>query len=825
MIRPMCKPSHLKIEFTSENGAKIMKRIRRIVAFILIGIPVLATAQLEKKESTAVRITNSPRIDGILDDAAWKEAPVLSDFVQWTPYNGDSPSQPTEVFVCYDDDALYVGIRLHDSAPDSILTELGDRDSGNHAAADFVVVHVSPYNDGINSLYFGLSASGVQTDYKFFGDDADADWDAVWKSEVRITDEGWIAEVKIPYSALRFPKQDIQDWGFNIWRMIPRHQEWSSWSFVDIEYSPWFRYMGILRGFQDIQPPIRLSFTPYLSGYIEKDVNGKWGYYYNGGLDLKYGINESFTLDMTLIPDFGQVQSDDELLNLSPFEIRYNERRQFFTEGTELFNKGEIFYSRRIGGTPAGSGTVEDELNAGEYIHKNPSEAQLINVSKLSGRTNGGLGIGFLNAMTAPAKAVAKDSLTGHERDILTQAFTNYNMFVLDQTLPNNSYISLINSNVWRKAYIANVTATEFRLADRANDYHIKGIAAASQIHDDEDPVFGYKAELEAGKVSGQFQYEYGLEILSDTYDQNDLGYLRRNNHIGQEYEVSYHIFEPFGPFRTLTNSLYAFYNRMYKPNTFADFSLHYSLDAHFKNNYYFSMHASFNPVERRDYYEPRVEGRFLKNSKYYHNCFVFGTDQVKRLSLFLHGGFTNAYDYVFKSRHWRIDVSPTYRVSDRLSFMLSMSYGEDNDQPGYVSTDENNGDIYIGKRDRQTAENTLTTMFLFTNRMSLRFRLRHYWSRALHDSYYTLQEDGNLTPSAYSEDHDVSYNIFNIDMVYRWVFAPGSELLVVWKNDIDHEGDPMNNDYWRNFSNTLRAPQVNSFSIKLLYYLDFLSK
>jgi hypothetical protein len=288
---------------------------------------------------------------------------------------------------------------------------------------------------------------------------------------------------------------------------------------------------------------------------------------------------------------------------------------------------------------------------------------------------------------------------------------------------------------------------------------------------------------------------------------------------------MSYHVFEPFGWFRSLSQALVARYNRMYKPGDFTDFSLHYDFSAHFKNNYYFSMHASFNPFERKDYYEPRTEGRYLINSKYYHNCFVFGTDQVKRLSLTLHGGFTNAYDYIFDSRTWSIDVSPMFRVSDHLNFSLSMSYYQNKGQPGYVSTDANNGTIYFGKRDRETVANTLTTMFLFNNRMSLRFRLRHYWSRALHDSYYTLEEDGTLTPATYAENHDVSYNIFNIDMVYRWVFAPGSELLVVWKNDTDYEDELCQDNYWGNFRETLRAPQVNSFSIKVLYYLDFLSK
>ena len=200
-------------------------------------------------------------------------------------------------------------------------------------------------------------------------------------------------------------------------------------------------------------------------------------------MDVKYGINEAFTLDMTLIPDFGQVQSDNKVLNLTPFEVKYNENRPFFTEGTELFNKGNLFYSRRVGGQPLHYGDVENQISSNEEVVKNPVESKLINATKISGRTKSGLGIGFFNALTKPMYAEVEDN-NGNKREIETNPLTNYNIVVLDQTLKNNSSISAINTNVTRSGsdYDANVTAGLFNFNNKKNTYNWYGKFALSQL-------------------------------------------------------------------------------------------------------------------------------------------------------------------------------------------------------------------------------------------------------------------------------------------------------------------------------------------------------
>ena len=238
----------------------------------------------------------------------------------------------------YDDAALYACAVLFDPNPDSIFKQLGKRDQIEQLTTDYISFDILPYDDDLNMYEFKVSPTNLQNDCKYSAIGQDITWDAVWESAAKITDSGWVVEIRIPFSALRFPKIENQVWGINMWRNNQRKQEYSTWSWVDNKTQDIFRYYGKLVGMKNIKPPLRLSFSPYVSGYVEKNPDSKnWSYFLRGGLDLRLGLNESYTLDMMLIPDFGQVQSDDIILNLSPFEVRYDEKRQFFTEATELF--------------------------------------------------------------------------------------------------------------------------------------------------------------------------------------------------------------------------------------------------------------------------------------------------------------------------------------------------------------------------------------------------------------------------------------------------------------------------------------------------------
>jgi hypothetical protein len=439
-----------------------------------------------KRLIEAYRISEHIRIDGNLDEETWSEAKVVNDFTQYEPFNGSFPSEKTEVRVLFNDNAIYIGAILYDDEPDKIFRELGQRDNSDRVKADAFTVLVSPYNDGINYFEFIVSASGVQTDIRYTGTSTDRSWDAIWDSRVTITENGWIAEFKIPFSALRFSSRTTENWGINFRRLIKRYNEWSSWNPIDNSISGIVNQSGELAGISNIDAPIRLSFSPYISSYLNKYPDTESvSFRFNGGMDLKYGISESFTLDMALIPDFGQVKSDDKVLNISPYEVQYSEQRPFFTEGMDLFRKGGIFYSRRIGSKPKGYNISDDELRENATVVENPLETKMINATKISGRTSKGLGVGIFNAMTSNTYATIRDTLSNDERHILTQGFTNYNMLVFDQTLRYNSYISLVNTNLItpKQEYLANVTGNDFILRDKTNSNAFSGIGALSQLN------------------------------------------------------------------------------------------------------------------------------------------------------------------------------------------------------------------------------------------------------------------------------------------------------------------------------------------------------
>ena len=810
--------------FFQDNLPKVI-----LLFFLLMQCSLFAEAQQTQKTHQALRVDNAPQLDGILDEAEWELVFPASGFHQYEPYNDQPASFESEVRVIFNDQSVFIGAILFDPNPDSILTELGLRDAGNNLNADKFWVDINPFNDGIYGFRFMVSASGVESDINMSGssgDRGDSNWDAVWGSKVSITDRGWIVEMEIPYSALRFPKNNVEDWGINFWREIRRTRESSSWNFVDRSIGNVMGSMGLLSGMDDINPPLRLALFPYIVGYLEKNGGELgWGNTFNGGMDVKLGLSESFTLDMTLVPDFGQVHTDARVLNLSPFEVQYDEKRQFFTEGTELFSKANLFYSRRIGARPKGYWKARSQLQESEVIEDNPQETRLINATKFSGRTAGGLGIGIFNGMTAPSRAILRDTLTGETREVTTQPFTNYNLIVLDQSLPNNSFVSLVNSNVTGaiEGYVANVTGTEFRLLDRSNRFRISGQGALSQQYFKAlDNNFGYKYSITLGKFGGTWQYRYSRSAISDTYEQNDLGFLRRNNEVEDDISFSYNIFEPIGRILNFSTGLGLEYARLYNPRTFTGMDIDYELRVLFDNRFFINFDASYDPRGSRDYFEPRVPGRFYETDDSFRFDFRYSSDYRKRI--YLDGDIEySRVNSIYHQEEFSFFLRPTFRASDRFSFSYSINHGKEKNDIGYVDHWAPDS-VFFGLRQTPTTVNGLQVTYIFNNHLSLDFDLRHYWSRVFYDGdYFILTPDGRLDP--WPEDlqiSDINYNAFTIDTKLTWNFAPGSQLSLVWKNIIDTSGSQIPSSFLENLERTLNEPQVNSFSLKILYYIDY---
>ncbi|MBE9468731.1 MAG: hypothetical protein IMY72_10500 [Bacteroidetes bacterium] len=798
-----------------------MKKALYLIIFFFLCINTSAQNNIPlKKQINAVEISTAPKIDGALDDEIWKNIPVATDFIQFDPTNGAKPSQKTKVKFAYDNSAIYIGAFMYDSSPDSISRGLSQRDNINNS--DWFLVYIDPYNDAKTSFGFLLTASGVQIDLKATTEGEDDNWDAVWESSSKINNKGWVAELKIPYSALRIPKKDVQTWGLNMFRYINRNKEKNTWNFIDKKISGFLNQQGEMNGIKGIEPPLRLSLTPYLSGYIDKKSDGTdLSYNMKGGLDLKYGFNESFTLDMMLIPDFGQVQSDDQILNLGPFETHFNEKRAFFTEGTELYEKAEIFYSKRIGAKPVKYDDIE--LNSSEKITENPQETQLINATKITGKTKKGLSIGFLNAMTTNTFATIKDTITGNKRKVKTQAFTNYNLLVLDQSLKNNSYISIINTNMNRfeDNYSANVTGADFILNNKKNTYALIAKGAVSQVNTDtSNNKIGAYYDVDFSKISGNFRATYTQRVETDKYNPNDMGFLQNNNEIMNRVLLRYNIYNPFWKLLNMYHLLNVSYSTLFSPRKYTNMYIGYNLNTTFKN--YLSIKFNFNsyPIERHDYFEARVPNKLYVRASSENSGLSISSDYRKKIAIDANIGSYKVNDNANELGYW-FGISPRFRPNNKLCLNLNMNYDFTKNYRGYV--EDRNDSIFFGRGNLKTITNTLNLSYIFNNKSSLNFRLRHYWSEVIYYEFYELQETGFLTNTTYNKNNDINYNAFNIDLVYKWQFAPGSELSVVWKNSIyKKEKNIIRNSYLDNIDNTISSPQTNSFSFKVLYYLDY---
>jgi len=782
---------------------------------------------LQRKIINAVRIASPPKIDGELNEPFWSTLPVATNFVEYSPRNGIRAPFETEVRFAFDDVALYIGTILFDPHPDSICHELGRRDQIEQLNTDYISFDILPYNDALNMFEFKVSPANLQSDTRYSPVGQDVYWDAVWESTARITDSGWIVEARIPYSALRFPKVDKQVWGINMWRHIRRYQEWSTWCFVDNKVQELFNYYGELKGINQVDPPLRLSFSPYLTGYVEKNPDNKnWSWLLRGGMDVKLGITDSYTLDMMLIPDFGQVQSDDIILNLSPFEVRYDEKRQFFTEGTDLFDKCEIFYTRRVGSMPRNYFSAWDSLGPNEDVVKDPEETKIINATKISGRNARGLGLGFFNAMTTNTWAIIGDSVTGDTRRVSTQPFTNYNVMVVDQNLKNNSYVTLINTNYYipDDGYSGNVTGTEAKFCNKKNTLSVFGRFIVSQEYQSgSEPIFGHRYRISVAKPSGKFQYEVFRDAMDNKYNPNDMGFLTNNNEDFNYISLAYKTFDPFWKINQTQTYFITSYTTLNTPNKFMDLRFELNHYTQFNSFWAIYLEGGIHPMGSDDFYEPRVWGYVYKRPLSYDFTWNVATDLRKPFRI--HTSVSVSDRPENKNFSFFIGLIPRIRFSDRFTITLNSSYEKDMNDNGWVETQVDslgNPTIYFGRRDVLTINNVLDARYIFNTKLSLSLRVRHYWSQVNYLQYYTLNHDGNLQPDDYWQDHNINFNAFTADLQFIWYFAPGSELSVVWKNLIMTSGNQLNNNYFNDLGETLGAPQTNSFSARILYYIDY---
>ena len=755
--------------------------------------PLLSFGQFSVKKVYHIeKVQNAPKIDGDLNDNVWTKIDIANNFSQISPNNGTTERnhQRTEVKICYDSKNIYFGVMMYDNAPDSILKELAIRDNKD-ANADHFSIFIDPFNNGQIGYELVISAAGIQSDAKISTSSYDNSWDAVWTSYVKINDKGWVAELAIPLSQLRFPDTN-KAWAINMARKIRRYREDYSWNPINVEYTNFALQAGILKGIKNIDSPIRLSFMPYASIYADM-YDGQTTLPYNYGIDLKYGINESFTLDMTLIPDFGQVASDDRVLNLSPFEVKYKEKRQFFNEGTELFNKGsDMFYSRRL----------QDDL---------------LNASKITGRTKNGLGVAILNAVT-----------NKNEQDPLT----NYNVMIFDQSFGNSSSVSLMNTHMVQKGNQkdANVTGIFTRINNKENTHTYTSKLKMSQEFEGTALTKGFAGMFSIENNNGNYRYKLFSILEDDKYNPNDLGFLYANNEITNGFDLGYEQLKKNKKFIFRKHYLFVRHNTLFTDNKFINLEIEAENKLMLNNYLFLMLKIIANPYEKDDYYEARTNdlSNPVKRSKSINIGGYMSSDYRNKFALdFGSGGIIKP---LYSGNEFRWRISPRYRFNEKFSIVYVLSVKNKYNDIGYIDhfVDVNNiSKPILSSRNTHMITNVLKGNYIVNNKIDLSFKLRYHIDQVQNLKFQILNNNGYLEPTTIENltvsRYNINYTTWTSDIALNWRFAAGSQLSLVWKNAIDNEDNILINHLVDNIEESFSLAQKNNISLKVIYYLDYL--
>ena len=767
-----------------------------------------------KKSVSTKKTTENISIDAELNEASWKDAEIATDFVSLEPKNGTPIPEEfkTEVKILYSNDAIYIGAKLYDPNPEKILKELVERDE--IGTSDFFGIFINGYNDGQQEFRFFVTAANGQVDTNFTSSEGeDGSWNAIWESNAKITDFGYVIEMKIPYAALRFPEKDKQIWGLNFFREVRRERQKYTWSPIDNKIGAISQQAGPLTGIENIKTPTRLFLIPYSSFYLSGSETQKTKGELKGGLDIKYGINDAFTLDAILVPDFGQTKFDNVVLNLGPFEQQFNENRPFFTEGTDLFSKGNLLYSRRIGQVP------DLNLIAGnESIDK--GAINLVNALKISGRDKDGLGIGFLNAITEKTMATVSNDDNDDTRYIEISPLTNYNIMVFDQRFNQNSSVTFINTNVTRNGSFrdANVTGLLFDLNNKTNTYNLSGGLKSSSINDVENKN-GYNASLYFAETNGKFRYSFGSEYMSKDFEINDLGINFRTNYYSFSGNTNYRILNPnktFNTFRINLNSYFEFYT---PTNQIQASNFNVNLNSTNKKNHFFGGGIDFNPFKNYDYYEPRVTNRFFVKPETAGGWLYFSSNYNNKFAI----DFEPFITHVINENRYEagVNISPRYRFSDKFSLVYGFNYFKQKNDIGFIDFEDSN--IIFARRDRDTYTNSITSKFSISSVMNFNLSVRHYWSLAENNKINNLNEDGSLSPNTtYSGNRNSNFSTWNLDLSYSWWFAPGSQMSILYRNNAGTFDRTINKDFGSNFSNLFEDNLNHVLSVSVRYFIDY---
>lgn len=768
---------------------------------------------------TAVRRDSPIRIDGILDEPAWAGAPPVTEFIQRDPDEGRSATESTEVRVLYDDEALYIGFTMYDSQPDSIAGELTRRDRWSES--DWAGVQIDSYHDHRTGYAFSVNPAGVQLDRHLYNDTrSDRSWDAVWESATRITSVGWTAEFRIPYTSLRFPSRNSQVWGIFFSRSISRKKEWNIWPFIPKEKGGWVSNFGHLVGIQGIKPARQLEFLPYVVSRGDFELKNRGNpdgrdLYVGAGIDIKYGIASNITFNATVNPDFGQVEADRAVLNLSTFETFFPEKRPFFMEGAKIFDTPlQLFYSRRIGRPPSKSPEIPEE----GYLADKPSATTILTAVKVTGRREGGTSFGILDAITQEEKAVVVDSTEVRHLQTIEPA-SHYGVLRLQREVLENSTIGILmtaaNHRGEGPAYSWGV---DWSLNLFDNHYSFQGQIAASRT----GPKYnGWGGDFSFRKGAGKhFRGSTGYKFQTRRFDINDLGFLRRSNYHGGYTWLQYRITDSIWIIRKIFNNFNIWYSWNYDGDDLGKGS-NFNSSMELKNYWWVGgwVGRSFGYLDDR---ETRGGPPVAIPGQVWYGTWV-NTDSRKAVQLNFYWSSGDDRDGSRYLLGTRIRIRPKTNIELTFGSTHSRSWGISRWLADTTDVKGERVDVF-GELESRQLDLRLDGGVTFTRNLSLQF----YSQVFLASGDYTnlkrlLSADtfGPLGEVTYDKNHNFNSRSFYLSTVLRWEYRPGSTLFFVWTQDRKSSGETGGFDLKRDADKLFDVHPENTFLIKVSHWLS----
>lgn len=725
----------------------------------------------------------APAIDGLLNDDAWKNVEWSDGFIQREPFEGKPPSQQTAFKILYDDKNLYVAVRAYDDEPDKIERRITRRDAFD---GDWVEINIDSYFDHRTAFSFTITAGGVKGDEAISddGNNWDANWDPIWYAAVSIDEEGWVAEMRIPFSQLRFAAdKEEQVWGIQVQRRLFRKQERSVWQFIPRKTPGWVSYFGELHGITGIKPARRIEIMPYGLTGLERFQPQAGNPFATGsdsrlgiGLDAKIGITSDLTLDATVNPDFGQVEADPSEVNLTAFETFFEEKRPFFIEGQNIldfrlmggdgsFSNDRLFYTRRIGRSPQHFPEAGDN----EFVEQ-PDNTSIATALKVTGKTQSGLSIGVLNAITT--RETAEIDNNGQRRGELVEPLTNYFIGRLQQdysqgntaigamlTATNRdiseSQLSFLN----KAAYSGGV---DFRHQWAEKTYYFEARGAFSRIEGSEEAILraqtssaryfqrpdaGY-VELDSSRTSltghggyvtfgrsGQnaLRFSAGGMWRSPKLDLNDLGFMRQADRIMQYAWMGYRITEPFAIFHNFNFNVNQWWGWNFGGETvFAGGNINGG--GQLKNYGYFWFGlgregANLSTSALRG-------GPAMKFPAQWTNWYSLESDSRKPLRVGFNGFNSWADDGGSRFHNFRIWVY--WRPLQSMSLQVNPFYSINKDDLQYIATSSFGSEnrYLFGRLDQETLGITFRVNYSLTPTMSLQYYGQPFVSAGSYDAF-----------------------------------------------------------------------------------------